>query len=462
MGYLLKSQGFENIHIFEASNRVGGKCHTAIFNDYHYDFGACALHVNYEPLTDLLTELDLIADLRTAPQKKMYAAINEEKSGIRFITLKEWLLSEFKKIYKEEKSVSNFLLMLGLPFKLAKAVHKWHKLYHECMDEYGYPKLTKDKDAAFYSQLTGDYLEKNDMSILKYAFSLSYTGMGYGFVSEIPLLYTLIWQTPLYTKNFRTKLGFPRVPLMRNLFHGYQSFVERLIQKGNLNVRLNFPVTAIEKNANGKIRISRVDTHLEDFDIVFIAAPPHPMKNVITYLDEERKHIINSLYTSDPFSVYMVKIEDSPVYPPLIFFPEALNPPPMMPNVSNNIVFAMMNTKSLYFKSNSGEPQYFLCYQLKDYFRRDGHDDVKAMCEDLKIKLNSMNVHNYTVKYQECWSYFPRFNQEAIRKEYPWKYIKTQGIDNTYFIGSSACFESVIDVIRYNHRILDLVMKRCE
>ena len=49
----------------------------------------------------------------------------------------------------------------------------------------------------------------------------------------------------------------------------------------------------------------------------------------------------------------------------------------------------------------------------------------------------------------------PRFTPEAIQESYPWKLLAMQGRHRTWFIGSSVSFESIEDVIAYNHLLLE-------
>jgi hypothetical protein len=54
------------------------------------------------------------------------------------------------------------------------------------------------------------------------------------------------------------------------------------------------------------------------------------------------------------------------------------------------------------------------------------------------------------------WYYFPHFPQAAIQAGAPWKLLELQGKHGMFFVGSSCCFESVLDVMAYN----DLIFKR--
>jgi hypothetical protein len=53
--------------------------------------------------------------------------------------------------------------------------------------------------------------------------------------------------------------------------------------------------------------------------------------------------------------------------------------------------------------------------------------------------------------------YFWHFPQDAINDGVPWKLLEMQGDHRTIWAGSSACFESVLDVVKYN----DLLFEMC-
>ena len=51
---------------------------------------------------------------------------------------------------------------------------------------------------------------------------------------------------------------------------------------------------------------------------------------------------------------------------------------------------------------------------------------------------------------QYPWPYFHNFPRSAINERMPWKLFDMQGKLKTWWIGASACFESVHDVTNYN------------
>ena len=65
---------------------------------------------------------------------------------------------------------------------------------------------------------------------------------------------------------------------------------------------------------------------------------------------------------------------------------------------------------------------------------------------------------NVTIIRQYPWPYFHHFEQEAIQEGMPWDLFEMQGERKTWWIGASACFESVHDVTNYNLMLLSKYM----
>merc|ERR1712032_650248 len=50
-------------------------------------------------------------------------------------------------------------------------------------------------------------------------------------------------------------------------------------------------------------------------------------------------------------------------------------------------------------------------------------------------------------KYCMYNTYLQHFDVDGIRKRYPWRILEMQGTCNTCWVGSGACFDSVLDVV---------------
>lgn len=73
-------------------------------------------------------------------------------------------------------------------------------------------------------------------------------------------------------------------------------------------------------------------------------------------------------------------------------------------------------------------------------------------------ELAKQQVKNVTIYRQYPWPYFHHFPQDAIQDSMPWDLFDMQGERKTWWIGASACFESVHDVTNYNLMLLNKCM----
>jgi hypothetical protein len=96
-------------------------------------------------------------------------------------------------------------------------------------------------------------------------------------------------------------------------------------------------------------------------------------------------------------------------------------------------------TKRVAYLSVSGQPK----------------DDEMLQSQLLK-DLDLAKEYQPTLLYRRLNTYFPRFTQKGLINGNLWKIQGIQGENEMFWIGSSVCFESVLDVVVYN---IDL-MKR--
>jgi hypothetical protein len=86
----------------------------------------------------------------------------------------------------------------------------------------------------------------------------------------------------------------------------------------------------------------------------------------------------------------------------------------------------------------------------------DGFEEKsEKVLEKFLQEMDRQKVGNVEVEQQFAWPYFHHFPQGSI--ENVWKLYDMQGERKTWWIGASASFESVHDVINYNLQLLDSV-----
>ena len=84
----------------------------------------------------------------------------------------------------------------------------------------------------------------------------------------------------------------------------------------------------------------------------------------------------------------------------------------------------------------------------------DGFEEVSAkVLEMFEEEMANQKVDNASVQQQFAWPYFHHFPSSSVSNV--WRLYEMQGSRKTMWIGASASFESVHDVINYNLQILD-------
>ena len=59
------------------------------------------------------------------------------------------------------------------------------------------------------------------------------------------------------------------------------------------------------------------------------------------------------------------------------------------------------------------------------------------------------------IRHEKAWTYYTHYNAKGLLKANPWKILDLQGDNNTFFVHASTNFESVLDIVNYNHMLLD-------
>jgi len=103
------------------------------------------------------------------------------------------------------------------------------------------------------------------------------------------------------------------------------------------------------------------------------------------------------------------------------------------------------------------EKRYSDAYQFWPDYDKSRETSAK---EKLITELEGTGLTGIEILNQSSWEYFPHFDNEGIQKLYPWKLLEYQGSQKTWYIGSSACYESTEDVVSYNHLLIDLFLSK--
>ena len=57
--------------------------------------------------------------------------------------------------------------------------------------------------------------------------------------------------------------------------------------------------------------------------------------------------------------------------------------------------------------------------------------------------------------HEKAWTYYTHYEEKGLLDGYLWRILDIQGNSNTLFVHASTNFESVLDIVNYNHMLLD-------
>ena len=99
-----------------------------------------------------------------------------------------------------------------------------------------------------------------------------------------------------------------------------------------------------------------------------------------------------------------------------------------------------------------------VAYQFND--RSLTKTERGALLPALKAHLDNTGSEEVRIKLQKVWDYFPHYGLRDVRKRYTYRRLARQGELSTWWIGSSNCFESVLDVTAYNELLVEHLIRK--
>jgi hypothetical protein len=485
MASLLKKRGVEDVTIFEKTDRVGGKSYTVWRDGIPHEMGTCYLHNMYGTIRDLLVEYGI----EKAGGWGVEGSAEVVPEGDRSVFSKrifkgfglpgDWGQAHFNLTsFLGAFAIYDFASKTGVKLDAASAkkvigaaVLKYVQVHNELVGDLKrgvFPEMptSAKAKAAIDGKSFGEFLTDNGMSALIGYLELADSAQGYGLLFEVPALYGLWWIHPEILLNTITAQPKPSLTMLKK---GYHQLWQAVADKHNLNVVFNADVTSIERERAGKhpVRVEHSvnggESQSADFDFLVLAAPHRYAENYVEDLEEEEKEIFAAAHS---YTLTTTLYESSPVPG----FTDAKTKSTIAYSDDNlNIEGEGHWNCDRYSKPAvqgvaSGDwegTQTRVAYQFKINDVHEGADQRPPFKQNeelatiLHADIAAAGVTDAKFIAQFPWSYFYHFGHEDLQKGFPWKLLGMQGNKNTWYIGSSACFESVHDVTTYNHLVLD-------
>ncbi len=401
--HTLKKLGYNNITVFEANDRVGGKVHTVEIDGYIYELGAIFLQEKYKTLRNLAKEYNVKLK-KEANNTFLY-------SNSKRLTASKFMQNKYN-IFDIIKASTNLIKLL---------------LKYRWQNTIGFMNTKKE----FFPNLKKFAIE-NKIEVIADLLEPMMPAFGYGFINETPAAY--------YIKILNDSLKFVIKQELNNLFglnmttmllfdKGFQNLLEKMA--GNFDVRLDSKVTKIERKQNKdscKINIT-ANNKTQNFDRMIISSVPVQTMRFLDMTAEEET--VFSKAKNLLFHVILFYGEGLPIDKNAWFFDNRNMPDPKgYPACIGNL---------------NPEHNIFIINQL-----HNGEFTDNELEEKLVEFVNNIGGKVNGIIISDTYEYFPFYSEEDLNESQPFKRLEEmQGKKGTYFIGGLFNFESTEDTANY-------------
>lgn len=410
MALSLKDRGYKNVTIYEEADRVGGKCYSKTVDGCAIDIGA-GIIPGESRVADLCDRFNV-----ELIQVDLYG--NYVSSG----TVRK----------------TGPKLTMALKFLDITQMGKLRKL----IDKFNVPDPLLNTDDKRWKELSLPFslvLKRQGLNLASgFCNRILYT-YGYGTVDEIPAYYGF--------EFFRLWLdGF----IGQKLYvasKGYQTLPCMMEKEGRLNVKLLKKVVNIEHNGK-KVKCLFSDGSVAEVDFMINSVPhrviPSAGKEAAGKAAVNRISPFESMGEFD-YDVGIIEKSTSP------FLSEHLTE--SRPGHVNFLVSQQKVREGIDQRTGSELSTYYCApnFSINNYHASESESEV-LVNRSLK---KYYDVKQFRVLDRVRWSYFPQFFPEAIEAGELARIFCQQGEDRVWNIGSACSFETVVNVVDYNQKVLD-------
>jgi hypothetical protein len=425
--YYLKKAGYQDITLFEQSDRIGGKCLTFEADGKHFDLGANYITPYYDEVLSIANSLGL--KTKPAPMRKSF----DLTTGNYLNTLRTTLMG---KSYLSFGAASAKYLYLTWKYRKKIAEPGFAQL--EACEELCHP--------------FGKWLDINGMSILRQLFLIPVTIFGYGPLDEVPTPYVLKYMD---FKNFillaRVGAGLSK-DWPRHFEDGYQGFLNAIIEQQSLDVRLNSQIVLIKRSPN--VQIGLADGSLHEFDRVVFACPFEKLLPVLADATKEEK----ALFPKIKYRNYFVTACD--VEGMLNITTDEIQLPPAepLPAIGHpwGVVKFWKDSDINLFFSVTEKPAHEK--EVCECKPSDSKDPITAgmVIEKIQEDVKRMGGDYQSMVKQQHWkTFFPHVEAADLINGFYTRFENHQGVLNTYYVGGAVALELVEPIFNYSKSLVN-------
>lgn len=414
--YYLRKKGYKNVVVLEKNSYVGGMCFSETKYGMANGMGAVAITKDYKNVISLCKKYRL--DIVRGPRN----VILDHTTGFQYSL--RWIINN-----------ASMLPFLWSIIKFYLYIFKYRKHVHRP----GFRKLNDEISMNFSA-----WLKMKNMENLGQFLCVPITCFGYGYLDEIPAVYVFKY---LNLINFTTLLYLGLCDIAglnprwtKRLTNGLQDLFQAMADDLG-NIQLSVKITNIHRDHPGQhpvaIKYASKDgkrhTHYCDRLIIAMCPDLHNIKFMDFSPEEEA---IFSLVKHNNYYTIACDVK----------------------SFSYNY-FLNLFSKRVFKLPPDGYP--FMASKVWDecdivifysYSRKPITD--KAVTDNLKANLKTMNRQLLHITEYKKWDYFPHFASRALSDGIMERLERNQGANNTYYTGGLMNFELVENVIAYSKHIV--------
>ncbi|CAE8668239.1 unnamed protein product [Polarella glacialis] len=460
MASQLAKRGYTNVTLLEASAELGGKSRTTVDKDgVPHDMGTCYLSNRYGPIRDLLAEYDPGNAEVDVTNEMIFGGLQrdgDDKDYTNGVSLVDIMLEKAE----EASAIPSACWPICPDFlstpAFVSAFVNYIRLHKKLLGSYDYGMPPRPRDFAAVDMTAMEFLNKHKLlamvGLLRYSLQLQ----GYGVLETVPALYMLWWVHPnLLLGALKEPADLTQVTMLSK---GYQSLWRSMAQAHSAKVKFmtGARVTRILRGDTPSVSFVNANgtPGFLAFDKLIMAVDMSRMAGLVDDLTPDEKDMFSGYSDGLVYCSTLYESDNRPAE-----FTTSLWMDRMLPNVERDgnadggRIHAIRNFRVINGIDNVDKlRERRVAFQYLERGLRDGDDAI--LLKRLEQGLADAGDTNVVVLEQKAWPYMPRFTNAGLRQGGPWRVLASQGANNTLWIGSSVCFESVLDVVGYNNRLL--------
>ncbi len=441
--WLLRRRGFSSVTVLERNDYVGGKVLTVEVGGVKHELGGCYTTPAYRQVRALLSELGLYERAGVAGRNVFTPDGTELSFG-------DWATREFR---AQLSGVLGELPALGVGLFVLRDIWRYNRLHRSIFGRYDgtFPPRPSERGMQKLQGTFLEFLERHGLQTLIPVMRLFQSAQGYGYLEEVPAFYGLLWNNPDTMKIVIEQLtGRGRRAGADLTKAGMQSLLTEMVAKARIDVRLHQEVVRIERGAVHRVRTRdrRTGDVLEhDFDLLFVACHARTALDWFVRPTPRERELFGTQQSHQMTTT--LQRGRQPSRNGIDSWLHHVTP--------GNDHRVMTQRLSKFFLDPEG-------YASQDPSEADlrvvfqygaAPTTEQGIAERYDVHYGStafgVPVEDHQVLDRRFWEgYFPHWDDEGVQAGKPWDVLAMQGVDRTYWIGASACFESLRDIVNYN------------